>query len=287
MIKATWCISNNIGDVLTPWLIEKITGQLPLYVPFDVRTPKFMVTGSILNHAVEYTTVWGAGLAEKEHGAKEGVNAVAVRGPLTARQIRMQSGIPVEVVGDPALLMPRFYKPEARQLYEVGICPHYVHQDEFQRWIGDKPIKLLNVFDSPEKFVDDLLSCKVVYSSSLHGLILADAYGIPSHWIEGISPLGGDGMKFTDHLVIRDYLSQSRPAEGENPEVDGYSKLCEYIITPEASLELRIPIIKFHIEQLPKEIDKLRDSIIDNKPPDFTPVCDALWKVCPFRKENS
>lgn len=33
-IFASWCISNNIGDALTPWLIERITGNIPIFVPY-------------------------------------------------------------------------------------------------------------------------------------------------------------------------------------------------------------------------------------------------------------
>src|SRR5690606_41422923 len=34
--------------------------------------------------------------------------------------------------------------------------------------------------DDIEGTIDDMLSCKRIVSSSLHGLILADAYGIPN-----------------------------------------------------------------------------------------------------------
>mmetsp|Transcript_4651 Transcript_4651/g.9689 ORF Transcript_4651/g.9689 Transcript_4651/m.9689 type:complete len:108 (-) Transcript_4651:153-476(-) len=35
--------------------------------------------------------------------------------------------------------------------------------------------------------VGNITQCRVVSSSSLHGLMLADAYGIPARWIRGTS----------------------------------------------------------------------------------------------------
>jgi hypothetical protein len=38
-------------------------------------------------------------------------------------------------------------------------------------------------------------------SSSLHGIILAHAYGIPVAWTEFSTGLKGDGVKFLDHYA--------------------------------------------------------------------------------------
>ncbi len=256
-IHATWMISNNIGDMLTPWLIEKIAGETPIYVPFETQFPKYMVTGSILNHAIDYTTVWGAGFANRDDCLKSpAVDIRAVRGPVTAQRVGFQAGIKVEVCGDPAILLPRFIDCGHEKHGTVGLCPHYLHQREFVRWArGSEQIRILNVFDSPENFVVNLLSCDVVYSSSLHGLVLADAYGIPNQWIEGTATLGGDRSKFQDHI--------------QNVYVDRQSFNC------------------LHLYQLPRDVGKLRAAIIDNKPPAgrIKEIQDALWDTCPFRPD--
>lgn len=285
-IYATWMISNNIGDALTPWLIKKFTGKLPLYVPFTCQFPKYMLSGSILNHAVKYTTVWGAGIANEVDKIASGVDIRSVRGPLTARKVRVQAGNDVQVVGDPAWLIPRYYDPQSRaaSLYKVGICPHYLHQAEVARWIGDRTdIKLINVFDTIEKFVDDMCSCDVVYSSSLHGLVIADAYGIPSQWIDCTDSIGGDGIKFVDHLILRDFIVSN----GVNAAV----KIQRYIVAGAAELldmTPSAPINRLHLQQLPKGIDDLRGAIIDKPVPTAEArqaFCDVLWRVCPFNPD--
>jgi hypothetical protein len=271
-IYATWMISNNIGDALTVWLIEKITGQTPIYVPHEIPFPKFMVCGSILNHATNYTTVWGAGLARADDIVERGVDIRCVRGPITSEIVRIQVGINVQDYGDPALLMPKYYWPDVTKQYKVGICPHYVHQAEVIQWLsGREDIKFLNVFCSPEQFVNDLLECEVVYSSSLHGLIIAHAYGVPTQWIEGTAKLGGDNTKFRDYL-------QSLLLAPRQPKED----------------EIYVPVT-LHLQQLPKDINALYKNIKDNvlpkdqnAPPaeQMEKLCEVLWRTCPFKPEE-
>lgn len=274
-IYATWMLNSNIGDALTPWLIRQMTGQSPLYVPFDVEFPKYMLTGSVLNHAVTYTIVWGAGFANRSDVVRGRPEILAVRGPHTLQRVWLQCGIPVEVMGDPALLMQRFYSHVVLgRPYKVGFIPHYMHQQETAAWLDDRDdIKLINVFDTPEQFVDDLLQCEVVFSSSLHGLIIADAYGIPSQWFDATAVLGGDGSKFEDHLIIRQYLSRFGPEKG-------YDMLMRYARREECDPPLNV--VKPHIQQLPKDVDALRAMVIENVVPDFSPIRKALMDVCPF-----
>lgn len=284
-IYATWCLSNNIGDALTPWLIEKMAGQMPLFVPYSCQFPKFMVFGSILNHAVKYTTVWGAGIANEVDKIDFGVDIRSVRGPLTARKVRYEVGNNVLVVGDPAWMLPVYYKPsEGTKQCKVGIVPHYIHQAEVAQWIGERTdIKLINVFDSPEKFIDDVCNCDVIYSSSLHGLVIADAYGIPSQWIDCTGEIGGDGWKFKDHLLVRDFVVSNG--------VYAPKKLQKYIVADVAELldmTPSEPIVRLHLRQLPKKIDDLRDAIKDKPAPTLEAVnalCAWMWSVCPFNPD--
>ena len=48
--------------------------------------------------------------------------------------------------------------------------------------------------------MDEVLSCEKIFSTALHGLIVADAYGIPNQWVEVDGRIGGDKMKFRDFL---------------------------------------------------------------------------------------
>jgi len=47
--------------------------------------------------------------------------------------------------------------------------------------------------------VDAINTCRYVASSSLHGLIVANAYGIPAVWTTFADTLAGDDTKFFDY----------------------------------------------------------------------------------------
>ena len=44
-----------------------------------------------------------------------------------------------------------------------------------------------------------MCACEVIVSSSLHGLIIADAYGIPTVWAKFGNDINGNDFKFYDY----------------------------------------------------------------------------------------
>ena len=54
-----------------------------------------------------------------------------------------------------------------------------------------------------EAFIDEMLSCEALLSTSLHGVIVAHAYGIPVRWCvatDAARQIHGDGTKFEDYF---------------------------------------------------------------------------------------
>ncbi len=47
--------------------------------------------------------------------------------------------------------------------------------------------------------IDQVTRCDFILSSSLHGLVIADAYGVPSRWVKLSDRPKGDGFKYGDH----------------------------------------------------------------------------------------
>jgi len=197
---------SNFGDVLNPLLIEKITGKQVVWVYPKFSTKKnYIAIGSILESASSSTVVWGAGFISKAgHCHKTPLKVCAVRGPLTRDKL-LQDGIDCpEIYGDPALLLPKIYNPSIEKKFELGIIPHFVDKDNI--WLrniqNNTEIKILDIQESnPYDLIDQLLSCKKIASSSLHGIIVADAYSIPSLWIDLSDQVIGDGFKFLDYFA--------------------------------------------------------------------------------------
>ena len=146
--------------------------------------------------------VWGAGLIDETHQLKRRPRHVyAVRGPLTRRALETQGIEAPPIYGDPALLFPRYYRPAFDTKFRLGIVPHYVDKDaswvEFMR--RDPECCVIDVTGDVHAFVDQICQCERVVSSSLHGVIVADAYGVPSLWIELSDAVRGGGFKFRDY----------------------------------------------------------------------------------------
>ena len=119
----------------------------------------------------------------------------------------LQAGIECpEVYGDPALLLPLVYNPYVEKVKgRVGFIPHYkdLKDKEIIRLIneGGKDAILIKVqeYSNWQDVIKQILSCEFVISSSLHGIILSDAYGVPNQWITLPRALPGGGFKFEDY----------------------------------------------------------------------------------------
>jgi hypothetical protein len=191
-------VNINYHDSVAPYLAEKISGEESKLVTDESN---IMITGSILSDAHPNTTVWGAGLGSFKEVVPE-CDIRAVRGPLTGMKCKA-SGLECDTFGDPALLLPRFYNPEIEKKYEVGIIPHFV--DWYQAHQSFRGKRIINILDDTETVINNILECKKIVSSCLHGLITAEAYGIPTAHITFGDTLAGDGMKFYDYYMSIGY----------------------------------------------------------------------------------
>lgn len=196
-----WDNELNFGDLIGPWLVEKITGKEAVWV--DKKKPHYLIVGSILGRVSPSSIVWGIGSFGSEQKGNIETNAtyLAVRGPLTRSKLQMQGIECPRVYGDPALLVPDYYHPYVKKQYEVGVVLRWSEKKrkkELEKIPGILIIDLLT--DDIEGVLDKFLSCKKIVSTSLHGLIIADAYGIPNAWV--IAQTGaGKEFKFWDYLI--------------------------------------------------------------------------------------
>ncbi|MEA3315129.1 MAG: polysaccharide pyruvyl transferase family protein [Campylobacterota bacterium] len=178
---------------------------------FEVRSQiykriHYLVIGSILQRATNYSIVWGAGFIAKDSICCQNPKKIyAVRGPLTRKILLEQDIYCPEIYGDPALLMPLIYNPkDIHKKYNLGIIPHYI--DKNNEWLKSfnlsSKVKIIDIQNNDSKaFIDSVLECKKIASSSLHGIIIADSYYIPSLWIEFSDKVYGDGFKFYDYFL--------------------------------------------------------------------------------------
>ena len=249
-IRAFWCripSLPNFGDALTPWLIRKLTGRYPSFLPPEDRREKYFVTGSIMEYTGAACTVWGSGIVSRADRISPKAKLIAVRGPLTRDRAQACGAQCPQVYGDPALLLPRLYRPPAIERSGAGLVAHFSDKPRLAASLRSTAgLKLIDIQAPIESVIDQIVSCEFIASSSLHGIIASHAYGIPAVWVRFRRLPSGDDSKFHDYLLSVGLNSQE-------PVCVNYDKLS----LADLSRRVALPVLPFDLE--------------------------PLWNACPFR----
>jgi pyruvyltransferase len=184
----TYGITINFGDALFPLIVRRILGRDLDFVDESYRGRKFIPGGSLLHCARDGDVLWGVGLRTEEDFVStprfRELKVAAVRGPLTRDFLlsRYRFDVP-EIYGDPAILLPALF-PEWTRRPEpgrVGVVPHFRNRHEYPASAGHPLVIWPD--QPPERVIAGLLTCELVIAGSLHGLIVAEAFGIPARWL--------------------------------------------------------------------------------------------------------
>lgn len=209
-----WAHTPNFGDLLAPYLVEKLTSQKVKLVNnkpgrrrkigsvFKKQHFSYLTIGSIISRANSNSIVWGSGAfgTEKKTNLNEDASYLAVRGPLTRNLLRIHGIQCPEVYGDPALLIPTVYPAVEPKKYKIGVIMRWSETD-WHPVQSSSDVKIINLGTSDvEGTLKEIVACEKIISSSLHGIILADAYGIPSAWLSSTTPKGLE-YKFYDYFL--------------------------------------------------------------------------------------
>jgi pyruvyltransferase len=180
---------NNFGDAMGPDIVGRILNKK--VAKLDGRKllteRKFehnlFALGSIFHRVSDGDVVWGTGVNPKYPIKKnlENLDIRAVRGPLTQEFIKQKIGIDCpNAFGDPGLLLPMLFpefKPTPRRKY--GIVPHF----RDLAYLEANHENIISPKQAWRTVVKSILECELVISSSLHGLITAETFGIPARWL--------------------------------------------------------------------------------------------------------
>ncbi len=179
---------HNLGDWLSPIVVKKTAELLGIDAEKPVsKTKHLYAVGSILP-GWQDSTAWGTGFLHDEtksrsfwlfklyHRLYHTSDIRAVRGPKT-KQVLDRMGIACpEVYGDPALLLPILYSPKSLPSEGILLIPHYNEEKIYASYQPQLSMKT----DDWQGAIDRIASAKRVITSSLHGIIIAEAYGVPA-----------------------------------------------------------------------------------------------------------
>lgn len=205
---------SNIGDDINYYLVKELSGKkvINYWDVFHLKNkPNVMCIGSIVDWLTNSKSViWGSGakyggdymLPAKPH------KVLAVRGPLT-RQYLLSKGVDCpEIYGDPALLLPLIYSPSnpTKKRYRVGFILHFndlsnENVSELIKYNDDVKLIDIKYYNVWHDIINDIIDCELILSSSLHGLILSDAYKIPNIWIKFSDKTFEGFFKYLDYFA--------------------------------------------------------------------------------------
>lgn len=186
LVKVHWGRGlNNFGDCLSPDILKHY-GLTPVYVPNQMDAD-IILAGSILQWVnPKYKgIIIGTGGDDVQYSFNS-ASVLAVRGKLTHNNFRTHKDYKSVVYGDPGLLMSYIYPNIVEKKYDLGIVPHFVDWNtdcinKLRKQFNNNPnVVFISPIGTPKEVIRQIKECRHIISSSLHGLIIADAFHIPN-----------------------------------------------------------------------------------------------------------
>lgn len=182
-----WDAVPNFGDAIGPDIVTDVLGTRPRKADRDDNCV-LLGPGSIIRYADAFrrAVIWGSGI-DPHYGlpARKDHVVLALRGEKT----RDLLGVRCDVLGDPGVLLPELHPLAPSTTGPVGVV---VHHSTTRRRLRDF---FFNPYRSGHRIIDprrewrevvaDICTCRFVFCQSLHGAIVAYAYGVPWAWWPG------------------------------------------------------------------------------------------------------
>lgn len=235
----------NLGDALSAVMVSAISGLKIEPAAFNNENERMTAVGTI-GHAQfgAKIHVWGTGFDLKRgptgaignYRVPENTELVvhAVRGRHTAAGLRALGVEVPDIFGDPVWFLPRVF-PFAglAKKFDLGVIVHISELDEATARASvrknleryrippelSENIKIINTYTSADMAgmrakIEEIVSCRRILSTSLHGLVIAETYKIPCAWFSTNHGVSGqlpiDGSRSIDHRMIDFYGGADR-----------------------------------------------------------------------------
>lgn len=206
----TWF--RNFGDELSARVITEATGKEPAWAPMSQAD--VIGIGSVVELYIERAgtgLIWGSGLRSGEASSRIPEDRVlAVRGELTRTALGLPPSTPL---GDAGLIARSIYSTRRRR--GTVVLPHF---SAFRHREGLAAMKALRADGSrviaPSAPVDDVCTqiagADHLVTSSLHGLVVADALGIPATLVDFVETREPT-HKYHDYCSVYGISAQFEP----------------------------------------------------------------------------
>lgn len=197
----------NFGDALSALVVAHVSGRAVRHA--GPKNCEILAIGSLIqvmrrNYGEpapdgRRPVIWGAGLLHPvgSTGFLENVEVALLRGPLSADLL----GLRMRAFGDPGLLVGDLLGELPARADRIALVPHHsmLADPALAALLDAEPaLELIDVAGDALEVCRRIASCRHVISASLHGLIVADACGVPSTWL---MPGGQQHLKYYDYAA--------------------------------------------------------------------------------------
>jgi hypothetical protein len=217
----------NLGDALSAVMVALVSGLPVRHVSHNSASLRLAAVGTIGHSLVNGdVVVWGSGSSRYRNpfapleqripvGPIEGtrLRITATRGPVSRKILGEDNAVGPPVYGDPVWLLTRFYAGPARKKWKLGVIIHLADLQDRELAVNPKPdhkryvvpdefaadVRLINTIApiglaGMRDKLDEILSCERIVSTSLHGMVFAESYGIPCLYFSPRAPRGLHAM---------------------------------------------------------------------------------------------
>ncbi|MCT0021408.1 polysaccharide pyruvyl transferase family protein [Weissella cibaria] len=220
----------NFGDLISKIIIENIVDCETVVV--DRKNAELLAVGSILNDFDKKfpnaKLIWGSGFIDYGPEYITDLNIAAVRGKLSAKRLKFNGPM-----GDPGLLVSKYFEKEKKVLGRIGIVPHFLdkNSDRLSKYKNNEKYFVIDVERNPVDVIKDITTCEIVYSSSMHGLIVSDSFDIPNYYIEFSERTHGTDFKFQDYYSVLDRNFEDAKITGffDEEYANSYNRITEWV----------------------------------------------------------
>ena len=181
----------NVGDSLQTHINTALFGMSTYHV--ENEGYRLLGAGSIAHRALPGDIIWGSGFKEVplklSQDEKETLEVRAVRGPLTADYLA-RNGVDVSNVAhffDPGALIGELFpsqiaecRKQVKRPTGILLIPHYKDTVRFMNCFAGRGYRIKSVDCDLFEMIQAIVASELVMSSSLHGVILAEAVGVPA-----------------------------------------------------------------------------------------------------------
>ncbi|MGG7308125.1 polysaccharide pyruvyl transferase family protein [Curtobacterium sp. AB451] len=179
---------DNFGDLLGPLVVRRLAPRARA----DDGGRSLLAIGSIMQFGQPGDVVWGSGLNAKLRTRRLDPRRLfdvrAVRGPFTAIALEAEgNGVP-PVYGDPAILLPELFPDTVafaaldRKRFDVVVVPNVNDTD-----LDAAGHHVIAPTGDPWQVIEQILSAEFVVGTSLHAIVIAEAYGVPARAVRSTS----------------------------------------------------------------------------------------------------